>query len=100
MTGKPKIPEARAKIEEVLDYHNIQVETRIKLREALGLMYRQKYKEKKAPARNRRMTAYIRDRIKKDVEENPSKSLQTLAAELRVNSSRVSEVLAGDFDHL
>lgn len=100
MTGKPKIPEARAKIEEVLDYHNIQVETRIKLREALGLMYRQKYKEKKAPARNRRMTAYIRDRIKKDVEENPSKSLQTLANELRVNSGRVSEVLAGDFDHL
>lgn len=100
MTGKPKIPEARAKIEEVLDYHNIQVETRIKLREALGLMYRQKYKEKKAPARNRRMTAYIRDRIKKDVEENPSKSLQTLANELRVNSGRISEVLAGDFDHL
>jgi len=32
MKGKPKIPEARAKIEEVLDYHNIQVETRIKLR--------------------------------------------------------------------
>jgi len=46
------------------------------------------------------MTAYIRDRIKKDVEENPSKSLQTLANELRVNSGRVSEVLAGDFDHL
>ncbi len=100
MTGKPKIPEARAKIEEVLDYHNIQVETRIKLREALGLMYRQKYKEKKAPAKNRKMTAYIRDTIKKDVEKNPSKSLQTLANELRVNSGRISEVLAGDFDHL
>jgi|GEM_PF-1881875 hypothetical protein len=100
MTGKPKIPEARAKIEEVLDYHNIQVETRIKLREALGLMYRQKYKEKKAPAKNRKMTAYIRDTIKKDVENNPSKSLQTLANELRVNSGRISEVLAGDFDHL
>ena len=100
MTGKPKIPEARAKIEEVLDYHNIQVETRIKLREALGLMYRQKYKEKEAPAKNRKMTAYIRDTIKKDVENNPSKSLQTLANELRVNSGRISEVLAGDFDHL
>ena len=100
MTGKPKIPEARAKIEEVLDYHNIHVETRIKLREALGLMYRQKYKEKKAPAKNRKMTAYIRDTIKKDVENNPSKSLQTLANELRVNSGRISEVLAGDFDHL
>ena len=100
MTGKPKIPEARAKIEEVLDYHNIQVETRIKLREALGLMYRQKYKEKKAPAKNRKMTAYIRDTIKKDVENNPSKSLQTLANELRVNSGRISEVLAGEFDHL
>ena len=100
MTGKPKIPEARAKIEEVLDYHNIQVETRIKLREALGLMYRQKYKEKKAPAKNRKMTAYIRDTIKKDGEKNPSKSLQTLANELRVNSGRISEVLAGDFDHL
>jgi len=100
MTGKPKIPEARAKIEEVLDYHNIQVETRIKLREALGLMYREKYKEKKAPAKNRKMTAYIRDTIKKDVEKNPSKSLQTLANELRVNSGRISEVLAGDFDHL
>ena len=100
MTGKPKIPEARAKIEEVLDYHNIQVETRIKLREALGLMYRQKYKEKKAPAKNRKMTAYIRDTIKKDVEKNPSKSMQTLANELRVNSGRISEVLAGDFDHL
>ena len=100
MTGKPKIPEARAKIEEVLDYHNIQVETRIKLREALGLMDRQKYKEKKAPAKNRKMTAYIRDTIKKDVEKNPSKSLQTLANELRVNSGRISEVLAGDFDHL
>ena len=100
MTGKPKIPEARAKIEEVLDYHNIQVETRIKLREALGLMYRQKYKEKKAPAKNRKMTAYIRDTIKKDVANNPSKSLQTIANELRVNSGRISEVLAGDFDHL
>ena len=100
MTGKPKIPEARAKIEEVLDYHNIQVETRIKLREALGLMYREKYKERKAPVKSRKMTAYIRDAIKKEVTKNPSKDLQTIATELRVNSGRVSEVLAGSFDHL
>lgn len=100
MTGKPKIPEARAKIEEVLDYHNIQVETRIKLREALSLMYREKHRERKAPAKSRKMTAYIRDMIKQEVTKNPSKDLQTIATELRVNSGRVSEVLAGSFDHL
>jgi hypothetical protein len=100
MTGKPKIPEAREILQDVLSYHKLDVETRIKLRDALSLMYREKYKQKKAPAKNRKMTAYIRDTIKKDVAQNPTKSLQTLANELRVNSGRISEVLAGDFDHL
>ena len=40
MTGKPKIPQAREILEEILSFHKIDIETRIKIREALGLMYR------------------------------------------------------------
>ena len=46
------------------------------------------------------MTAYIRDTIKREVYKNPNKDLQTIATELKINSGRVSEVLAGNFDHL
>ena len=100
MTGKPKIPQARAILEEILSFHKIDIETRIKIREALGLMYREKHRERKAPVKSRKMTAYIRDTIKKEVYKNPNKDLQTIATELRINSGRVSEVLAGNFDHL
>lgn len=99
MKYTPKIPAARELLLEVLEM-NLDSKARVKIEKALQLMYREKHKPEKAPAKAVRMTAEIRDKIKEFTANNPNVGVREMSRVFGVNAGRISEVYAGKYDYL
>lgn len=97
---KPKIPVARAILKQALeDHHDMNYKLRDAIETALELMYRSP-PNRQAPRSSKKMTITHRDAIKNYAERNPTASITHMATLFHVNSGRISEVIAGQWDYL
>lgn len=97
---KPKIPVARAILKQALEEHSdMNYKLRDAIETALELMYRSP-PNRHAPRSSKKMTITHRDAIKHYAERNPTASTTKMATLFNVNAGRISEVIAGQWDHL
>jgi hypothetical protein len=97
---KPKIPIARAILQQALDEHpDMNFKLKDAIETALGLMYREA-PNRRAPRTSTPMTITHRDAIKHYAAEHPEASTTHMATLFHVNAGRISEVIAGKWDYL